>query len=83
MALNDDEYFKQQPSFHAWIGYALGMFDVVIDDHSPLMKSTYTYGLGVSDSAHPVFNIRSFEKMSKQHQNVMDEAQKKINLLNS
>lgn len=45
MAMNDDEYFKQQPSLHAWTGYCLNHFDIVFDDHSPLMKSTYMYGV--------------------------------------
>lgn len=79
MALNDDEYFKQQPSFHAWIGYLLGLgIEVIIDDHSPLMKSTFTYGLGEVDSEDPLYNIRNFSAQRQKHQDSINKLSKEI-----
>jgi hypothetical protein len=81
MSVNDDEYFKQQPSFHAWIGFCLAHFDVVIDDHSPLMKSTFTYGLGDVISADPLYNSAAFHKMAKDQDAVVRELEQELALI--
>ena len=46
MAVDDNEYFMQQPVMFAWIGLAMGMGKKVhIPDQSSLMKATHTEGV--------------------------------------
>jgi hypothetical protein len=83
MSMNDDEYFKQQPSFHAWIGFCLSHFDVVVDDHSPLMKTTFVYGLGEPSDGDPLYNLGTFNEMAEQEDTVIAEIKRDIELSNA
>lgn len=78
MSLDDDEYFKQQPSFNAWIASMLWHFDVIIDEHSPLMKSTFVYGLGEQIAMDSIYNRQSFKKLAGAHRQAMQNLDNQI-----
>jgi len=81
MAIDDDEYFCQQPSLHAWIGYALSKFDVKIHKNSPLMQSNYVYGRADRGSRDKLFNETQFEALKAPHQEAVDQSKAQIEQL--
>lgn len=82
MALDDNEYFYQQPSFHAWIGYALKCFgDIIIHEASPLMKSNFVYGTHNNGIRDELFNEEQFLEIKAQHDQAIAEAQQKMEQL--
>ena len=81
MSIDDDEYYKQRDSFHAWCGYALNHFDVVLDDESSILRSNYQYGVTEAPS-HPVYNAKVFQKMADSHRSIVADRQNKVEYLN-
>lgn len=84
MAVDDDEFFYQQPCCHAWIGVAIGKeIRITIPSQSPLFKSPTLYGR--SDNANHLeelkrtpFTAEEFEFLKNQHQERVDQLEADI-----
>lgn len=81
MALDNDEYFHQQPSFTGWISYALAHFDVIIDERSPLLKTTNVYGLGEPIQGDSLYNLHTFRTMKEREEKVLQELRQDMKTL--
>jgi len=80
MAVDNHEYFMQQPCMSAWIGYAMGKgIEVVIHPSSPLMKSDYIEGRDYRFNKEKAKN--EFLEMANQHEAKMAECDEQMRQL--
>ncbi len=80
MAVDNHEYFMQQPCMSAWIGYAMGKgIEVFIHPSSPLMKSDYIEGRDYRFNKE--VKQSEFLEMANQHETKMTECIDQIKAL--
>jgi hypothetical protein len=80
MAVDNHEYFMQQPCMSAWIGYAMGNgIEVFIHESSPLMKSDYIEGRDYRFSKEKPKS--EYLEMAEQHEAKMSECLDQIRQL--
>lgn len=77
MAVDDVEYFKQQPNMNAWLGYAMGKgIEVFTHESSPLMKSDYIEGRDYRFNKEKPKS--EYLEMANQHEAKMAECEEQI-----
>lgn len=80
MAVDNHEYFMQQPCMSAWIGYATGKgIEVFIHPSSPLMRSDYIEGRDYRFNKEK--KQSEFLEMASQHETKMSECLDQIKAL--
>ena len=77
MAVDNDEYFYQQPCVMAWIGYAKGKGIKVTAPESSLMRSKFVYGFDYREKTPP-FTSDGFEHLAREHAEMVEQLQGQI-----
>lgn len=84
MAIDDQEYFYEQPCIKEWIGYCKGRgIKITLPDGCPLGEPGYIEGVTSNHpDPKPPFSEKDFKDLSAEHKVKMEECEQKMNTLN-